>query len=114
MEILVYVWLALAFGCLITFFVVTTVLIGVKPKQSSSVEPHPGSSARWAFSSIAGLLVWALLLAMLSGFGLSHNSLSVGKELVASVIWYGGPALYIYSGYRRIRAINALSQDSSF
>lgn len=113
MEILVYVWLALALGCLITFGVVAAALFHVQSKQPSNVESHPGSFASWAFNSLAGLLVWSILIAVLSGFGLSHSGLSIGQEFVANVIWYGGPALYMYCGYRRIRSINALSRESS-
>jgi hypothetical protein len=112
MELLGLLLKGLFTGCFITFVVVTTTLLQARSRVPSVTESRPGSVVKWVIGTVVGLVIWAFVIAALLGFGLSHGSLGT-NGIVANILLFGGPALYLYSGYRRIEAVKMWRSESS-
>ena len=101
-----FIWLGLIAASFFTFVIVLSVL-GQSRKAAGGESPSPTwSVSGWIIATILGLGIWAFVSAALLGFGFSHGSLGIGG-LVADLLLYGGPALYIYTGYRVTESVRA-------
>lgn len=107
------IWMGLMIACLVTLIVVPTTIAQAKADASEATDVHTGSATGWIISSIIGFVLWAFIIAALLGFGFNHGSSMGVGGLVANGLLFGGPALYVYRGYRQIQTANAWRHESS-
>lgn len=109
-----FIWIGLVVASFFTFVIVISVLGQSKKAAGNEATAPTWSVSGWILATILGLGIWAFVCAALLGFGFSHGSLGIGG-LVADLLLFGGPALYIFTGYRVTEAVRAATPapDSS-
>ena len=102
-----FIWLGLIAASFFNFVIVISVLGQSKKTAVNETRAPTWSVTSWVVATFLGLVIWAIVCAALLGFGLDHGAgLGVGG-IFADLLLYGGPALYIYTGYRITEAVRA-------
>lgn len=88
----------LMFASFTMFIAVTVSLAQLKGRHAIQRGARPLSATAWVVMSLLAVVVWVVLSFILSA---GHNQGATGiRGLLGIIVLYGGPVLYLRSGYR--------------
>ena len=86
------------FASFVTFVVVAVTLVQARERHADQPGNRPRSALFWIIISIVAFVVWLFLSFILN---VGHNQGATGiRGLLGTIVVYGGPALYIYTGFQ--------------
>lgn len=87
------------FACFITFVVVTVSIMQSRRRRADQPRAQHVSTFTWVIASLLGLVVWMALSFILN---VGHNYGATGiRGLFGTIVLFGGPLVYLLSGYRQ-------------
>ena len=88
----------LLFACVVMFVAATVSLAQLNGRHAIQHGARPLSATAWVARSLLALVLWLILSFILS---VGHNRGATGiRGLLGTIVLYGGPLLYMRSGFR--------------
>ncbi len=103
-------WMLLVIGCLAALVMVVSTINQVRDDLGEDKAMLVGSVWAWVIGTLLGAVVWLFIVVALLGFGFDHGAGGGTGSLLANILLFGGPALYLFSSYRRIENAKALGR----
>jgi hypothetical protein len=101
----------LMFACFAMFVAVTVSLAQLKGRHAIQRGARPLSATAWVVRSLLAVVVWVVLSFILS---VGHNRGATGiRGVLGIIVLYGGPVLYLRSGYRLYGLLRTPSPEDS-